>query len=433
MSWQTSKGFVSPQQRIAKIEAVPVLSGYQTSGAIVKYASKYESSSIAVLTEGSFASDFVLEKDDKNKKMLIDTTVKKDIDKLEEEDTVLKEIQLPEGVLAWGISDGCNEALTQLEEKNVLVFWYNGNWNIVKKDNLKQDYIPIALAEKVINSMKIKDTSSILKGLKKEKLKNMEYASVSAEELAYAMGIKEELYSKWVFHDVVHIMLNTDMYMGPYQLKRMDGTITVTFYTEYKNKNNFGDEYISVEGIQNNAMGAYFMAITEGFKKWNIKNPQKSHGELAGLGEYDIHFVVNIDTINQKKKHTAMINVINTYDKYTKNKQISHVSNTQWKINHVGIMTMYSFFGDNAIENRYTREQYMQVAAHEFGHLLGIGDAYEENGVAKIQPTEEVPMEDIMRGGSVITYNHIEMIFLAALKNEKQYFDSSEAITEGCI
>ena len=75
----------------------------------------------------------------------------------------------------------------------------------------------------------------------------------------------------------------------------------------------------------------------------------------------------------------------------------------------------------------------MQVAAHEFGHLLGIGDAYEENGVAKIQPTEEVPMEDIMRGGSVITYNHIEIIFLAALKNEKQYFDSSEAITEGCI
>ena len=127
MSWQTSKGFVSPQQRIAKIEAVPVLSGYQTSGAIVKYASKYGASSIAVLTEGSFASDFVLEKDDKNKKMLIDTTIKKDIDKLEEEDTVLKEIQLPEGVLAWGISDGCNEALTQLEEKNVLVFWYNGN------------------------------------------------------------------------------------------------------------------------------------------------------------------------------------------------------------------------------------------------------------------------------------------------------------------
>ena len=70
----------------------------------------------------------------------------------------------------------------------------------------------------------------------------------------------------------------------------------------------------------------------------------------------------------------------------------------------------------------YSEETYMRVAAHEFGHLLGIGDAY-QSPAANITP--EVPREDIMRiidAGARATVNDIEMCLTAYVSKIYQSF-----------
>ena len=432
MSWQTSRGYVSSRERINIIEEIPLIAGYQTSGAIGEYASKDEFPKLALLEEGGYAKDFIFIKDDIVKKAFIvgksDTTETLDMSSRKHNNSK-NELKVP-GILAKGVSDGCNNALENLDEKDVLVFWYNGNWCIVKKDNTREEYIPIELAKAVISSGNC--SASIIDKLAKVDIKGIDTEYVSSREMAKLMDMEKLLYSKWEYENILHIMLNTDMFNGPYMLKRTGGNIDITFYAEYIINNNKEHIFVPFSGTGINIMGSYTTAIKEGFKKWNVTNPAKSAGEVKGLGDYTIAFKVDIPEINREKKRTSKVTLINTYDPNSNKKQISNVETRGWKINNIGTLTMYSFFEDDQSQNLYSKNQYTFVAAHEFGHLLGIGDAYEENsdGTYKIRQTGEVPIDDIMRGGNNITYNNIEMVFLAALKNQKQEFYDSEAITE---
>ena len=104
-----------------------------------------------------------------------------------------------------------------------------------------------------------------------------------------------------------------------------------------------------------------------------------------------------------------------------------------WKINNIGKMTMYNFHTHS--NNPYDSEDYKRAAGHEFGHFLGLKDAYKENEVGgkPTKETFEATKDDIMWEGDIVSFNDMEMFFLAALYNEKQYFNSSkksEAITE---
>lgn len=77
------------------------------------------------------------------------------------------------------------------------------------------------------------------------------------------------------------------------------------------------------------------------------------------------------------------------------------------------------------------------VAAHEFGHVLGLSDAYA--GLHPEAPmTEEVPEYDIMRSpvnsqnyfSGTVTSNDIEMVLMAFIKNETQWFYANMSLSE---
>jgi len=87
-----------------------------------------------------------------------------------------------------------------------------------------------------------------------------------------------------------------------------------------------------------------------------------------------------------------------------------------------GSIVMYNGSG-----GRYTAGQYIKVAAHEFGHVLGLGDLYKK-GVA---PTPECPQGvkyaegDIMGSHGAVTPNNIEMMLEAYTTGNYQAYVNS--------
>jgi len=79
-------------------------------------------------------------------------------------------------------------------------------------------------------------------------------------------------------------------------------------------------------------------------------------------------------------------------------------------------------------------DQFKNLAAHEFGHILGLGDAYTDSigGIIQIAPpvTPEIPDDEIMRSkwNRVMVYpNTIEMILEAFKLNRLQIYDPTKS------
>jgi len=87
-----------------------------------------------------------------------------------------------------------------------------------------------------------------------------------------------------------------------------------------------------------------------------------------------------------------------------------------------GTIIMY-----NGLKSRYTVNQYRKVSAHEFGHVLGLGDAYKRG----IPSTAECPQGkyylegDIMNTHGVVTPNNIEMMLEAYRTGQYQAYVNS--------
>ena len=108
------------------------------------------------------------------------------------------------------------------------------------------------------------------------------------------------------------------------------------------------------------------------------------------------------------------------------------IYNILWSIdgkntkNPLSDITLCAFFGQHVWKNAF-----MNLAAHEAGHALGLGDAYEgvtQRGVSMTDENalEEVPLDEVMRSSwnSVsINANTMEMILEAYKTNKLQRFD----------
>lgn len=75
----------------------------------------------------------------------------------------------------------------------------------------------------------------------------------------------------------------------------------------------------------------------------------------------------------------------------------------------------------------YTEDEYGRTVAHEFGHILGLDDAYGGGSRPDAKVTIEVPDNgwlkgDIMRNNGYVTPNDIEMVWEAWKTNMWQYF-----------
>lgn len=85
----------------------------------------------------------------------------------------------------------------------------------------------------------------------------------------------------------------------------------------------------------------------------------------------------------------------------------------------------------NVRDEKYSESKFKILAAHEIGHLFGIGEAFKEDNCS-INPSNEVPIDDIMRAGEYenitkgnlrVTPNDIEMLLAAFMRyNKLRYF-----------
>jgi hypothetical protein len=70
-----------------------------------------------------------------------------------------------------------------------------------------------------------------------------------------------------------------------------------------------------------------------------------------------------------------------------------------------------------------TPEVFMSIAAHEFGHALGLWEAY--GSAFPYAYNDEIPSSSIMgtsNGNNIVTNNELEMILWAWRTNDMQYF-----------
>ena len=101
---------------------------------------------------------------------------------------------------------------------------------------------------------------------------------------------------------------------------------------------------------------------------------------------------------------------------------------SNWSPGNVGKIKLFSGYrySDDTKAYNYSPEQLGSVAAHEFGHILGLGDAYGEGSRPEVsRETSEVPLYDIMRNSyGNVTLNDIEMVWRARVTNTYQSFQN---------
>jgi hypothetical protein len=462
LSWQTSKAFVSSKIRMDRIDKIEPIKGTLSSGAIEKYISKVDFPELAGLTEGGFAIDINLRKSPEKRKVDLtgNSSSSDDNEAIDMENRKIggsdsssdsdKYSLSDVGILAFGESDGSSDELQNFTEYETAIFWYNGKWNIIKKLMKNNDpYIPIELANRVIESgngiikERLAKNEITAKLEKSTTFKDIDHETVNSREMANKMKM-DELFSMWEFEGTLHIMLNTYMKDGPYIIKRTNEKIDIKLYVEFKNSSNTNGRLVEIDGMPKEAQTAIYMQkIKEGFNLWAGNYP-KREDKLTSVSKFGYNTInVNSYISDSIKMNRAKISINNNFpDKY-----VEHISNVKgnWAINKVGEMTMYNHYQKSEQSTIYYNVMdYIKTACHEFGHMLGLGDAYHDDENIEAPVTLEVPAEDIMRGNSKIsdssklevTLNDIHMLFLATLKNKKQYFYTlgnkkiSEAITK---
>lgn len=98
--------------------------------------------------------------------------------------------------------------------------------------------------------------------------------------------------------------------------------------------------------------------------------------------------------------------------------------NGTWSIDNTGRITMYSSSSDGKPRDR---KHYTDTIAHEFGHILGIDDGYEDKKYNTSRPVADMlEIDDMMRNNHMkkthISDIDIQMMVIAASTNERQYF-----------
>ena len=282
MNEKTSKGFVSSKERIKKLESIPLIYGKRITGARTRYMRKEDFPKLASLTEGGYAKNIYLIINKKTKRVVIEDN-RNVVDTIDIFDNFIGDEGKLVGILSSGSRDGAYSALSNMDEDEKVIVWFNGNWVIIKKYpkgtfNGNEIKIPVELAQKIIadaknisGGEKIKD-NSIMNSLGKSTEEDATFESVSAKDLAGKLNCKD-IFSYWTFDGVLNVMINTHMRYGPYKLQRINNNISVHMainFVDDNNKQGRDIKIIKISEISNfNSMKEYESQIKLGFEKWS--------------------------------------------------------------------------------------------------------------------------------------------------------------------
>ena len=205
------------------------------------------------------------------------------------------------------------------------------------------------------------------------------------------------------------------------------GTGKPSLESEYKiDQNKIRTEPVTVE-IQGNDIIIKVYANFKGADETIYLGGSKTYEELAKegfskwAGTYDVFGrkanvkvnIVDSDEANilLPKQEFAKININNKTGRSSVNYGWG-----SWSVTNSGTMTVYTRTGEGSNERLRTETEFSNTVAHEFGHMLGLYDAYGEGSRPEADIISEIPKNDIMRshwGSPTITGNDIEMVILA--------------------
>ena len=240
---------------------------------------------------------------------------------------------------------------------------------------------------------------------------------------------------------------NTDIWSenNPSDLryKRLDPMQKNTLETLYPDINNYNNSnnanYITIEdntiyitsrilftgdaySYFPNSNMTYAEVIEEGIEsRWTSTLYGSDYDFVKGMKINVVTDVVPVECIDNRKYMT--LEVINSSD---------GIPNTQfypkWSTYNVGKISMYK--KDERNQDEYNYQNYQSTIAHEFGHTLGIGDAYLKNDYGKkldtngeISPGKFWGIDgNIMYHNGIVYANDIEMVLEAYTNNCYQYY-----------
>ena len=240
-------------------------------------------------------------------------------------------------------------------------------------------------------------------------------------------GIDDTI-SYWTDTDgKMNVLIRPEMKNQPTQVLRKESNIyvkaRVNFSGEALGTEIYEESMKSFRERENNYNKMKFEdLVVEGFEKWSGKYILDSQE-------------VNINVEIERSKENAININLNQYG----DRNGVRYKILGWSVALIPTkMNLYAHYGEVETLNR-DWETVKNDAAHEFGHILGLGDAYKKNDGTIINKAigflipvhndlergdapEEVPEDDIMRTETTVTNYDISLMWKAWKENEFQQF-----------
>ena len=242
---------------------------------------------------------------------------------------------------------------------------------------------------------------------------------LNVKELTKAKGLADCL-SWWDDSEGTHILVNADLKNAPVKVIREGNSFTITAYIEFTGDY---DQYIIQPRPSMRMPGVtYAEAVKDGIEMyWSSPNIGASTPYDFGGMAITVNTTVIVKDPQKKYGDQRFVKYDISTQAGTCNLSQGYYGN--WTVKGAKTVKMYAAYPGN---QNSSYEEYMRIAAHEFGHVLGICDAYAKGRRPAMIVSTEVPANDLMRtigrNDALVTANDIEMMWQAYRENSWQYF-----------
>ena len=211
---------------------------------------------------------------------------------------------------------------------------------------------------------------------------------------------------------LMEVLIQPQYANAPVKIVRRIDKVIIDIYVDYT-----GSDVTAIIPGTNPDNLSYRNAIEKGFKKWENRNDIYIENKLDELrydsfmGAKGVMVAVNIHHKGDPNiKEDQKFFTVNFSDGYCEKNYdnsddsvIAYVSRPATFSSHDrGTIYMFAQFHYGLADGKmktftWDAEKITAVAAHELGHILTLGDAY-NSGTRTVPVTKEIPQDDIMRG-----------------------------------